>query len=291
MPNLKYLLYVILLALSLSGCFDTKPSELRIAISPWIGYSPFYYADAMGWLHEENIHLIETTSLHESKDYFEAGLVDAFLSTQYEASSIQNMQIIHLLPIDRSNGGDVVLSNNTLQELLTKKEVKAYLEIDSVNKVLLDEFVKNRNLDVNAIQMVHKGQSAIGSMVPSSTQNQLLVTYEPYATLLRHQGFIEVASTRESGLLILDSLYTSSGSLKTQKERYIILSKMIKKAHDAYKRNPKAYYETIKAYVEYANFEEFNRANHSIQFILDLPKAELTQMLKAHHLIPLEQDM
>jgi len=286
----KIISFLIVLSIVLvnMGCTEKKHRELRLAISPWIGYSPLYFAEEQGWLKEAGITLIHSTSLHETIHYFQASLVDAFVSTQYEAE-ILNSKVMHLMPLDRSNGGDVLLSNRSLGTIKKSNNITTYLEIESINRLILDDFINKYKLPFTNFKLINKDQALVKQLLPRADEDMLIVTYEPYATMLRNKGFNQIASTRDSDLFVLDSIYLHERVWKEQKDKAKHLKSLIKKAYVKLKENPEAYYKAVKSYLEEPTYEEFIQSLATIKWYIDRPHGEFEKLFKTHQILELRE--
>ena len=288
MKKIMSLLLSLTLLLIISGCTEKKHAELRLAVSPWIGYSPLYYAQEQGWLKDAGITLIHSTSLHETVHYFQASLVDAFVSTQYEAD-ILNGNVIHLMPLDRSNGGDVVLSNRSLETIKKSKDVSTYLEMESVNRLVLDDFITKYKLPFVKFRFINKDQIMIKQLTPIPSEDMLIVTYEPYATLLRNKGFNQIASTRDTDLLVLDSIYIHERVWQEQKDKVKLLKSLMKKAHIKLKEDPESYYKAVKSYLEEPTYKEFIQSLSTIEWFIDKPTKKFEKLFTTHQILDVKE--
>jgi NitT/TauT family transport system substrate-binding protein len=289
MKRLTTLLLTLVSLVLIWGCSETRKDEIRIAVNPWIGYSPLYYADAMGWLESEQIRLIASTSLHETVHYFEAKLIDGFASTQYEPTLLEKENLLHIMPLDRSDGGDVILSNRPLEVLLESKKVDAYFEIDSINRLVYNDFVRKHAIERQRLNIINKEQSIIKTMMPAPEGAQLVVTYEPYASMLRKSGFYEVGSTKDMEILVLDSLYVSKEYYRKEPKRFKKLTELIRNAYDVLKCDLKEYYRVVNAYLEYSSYEEFDASLKGIEWLIETDRSVLEGMIRSHGIIPLEE--
>ena len=236
--------------------------RLKISATTWIGYTPLFYAKEKGWLDELNIKLTNVVSLSENMYLFKSGNFDAYVGTQYEYELLfkTNKSLTPIFMFDRSFGGDVIMSNRTLQELLDSNEtLEAYLELDSINNTLLRDFITIHGLEKRKIHYKNNDQAYIGSLKAKHMKKPLLiVTYTPYNFHLATNGFKEIASTKEGlDLLVVDALFTSKDSLEKHKEQYIKLSQLIRKAISALRSDPQEFYERVKIYLPETSYEEF----------------------------------
>lgn len=284
----KAFLFIFLTLLLLAGCGQQHEHELRVAINPWIGYSPLYYAQEQGWLEEAGIKLIHSTSLNETIQYFNAGLVDAFVSTQYEASVIGKDKLVHLYAIDRSNGGDVVLSNKSLDEIIKSENITVYMEIDSVNQLVFDDFVNKHKLPITNFNIINKEQVLIKELKPDEAEATILITYEPYATHLRNQGFQQIGSTADTDILILDSLYTSHEAWSVHRQSVQALKKLILKSYQHLKNNPQQYHNNIQHYLEKVSYQEFAESLKTIEWLLEKPASYIGNLIGSRDILPIK---
>jgi len=286
---LRIVKFLLVFMLLITGCDRHEKHELRLAISPWIGYSPLYYAQEKGWLENANIELVHSTSLQETVHYFQAGLIDAFASTQYEASMFTENEIVHLIPINRSYGADVVLSNHTLESIINKKKVKTYFEIGTVNQLVFDDFIKKHNLPLARFDVFNKSQAVMKDLNPESDEALLIVTYEPYATALKNKGFNVLGSTKDNEMLVLDSIYVRTNYFEHQHKSIDQLYRLIIKAHQALEDNPKEYYEVVKGYLENPSYEEFVQSLSGVRWLVNRSESDINRLMQNHTVLPIKE--
>lgn len=256
--NIAFLLFVVLF---FNSC-EYNNKKIKISTTTWLGYTPLLYAKEKNWLEPLNIKLLNVVSLSENVNLYKSGNSDAFVGTQYEYTLLlkDNKNLIPIMIFNKSNGGDVILSNLSIDKLVkTDKIIDAYLEIDSINSILLNDFLKNNNLQNKTINYINEDQSNISRLKANNLINPtLIITYIPYNNILEKNLFIEVSSTKNNNnLLIIDGLYTSENFYYENQETFISLKKLIDKAILNLKNNPKEYYETIKPYLTNSTYEEF----------------------------------
>jgi len=195
----------------LTSCSSEKQEKLEISTTTWIGYSPLFYAKEKGWLKPLNIKLMHVSSLSENMYLYQAGNADAYVGTQYEYNMLikKEPSLIPVMLFDRSNGGDVVMSNLSIEELQKSTEpINAYLEMDSVNSTLLEDFIQNYNLHEKQINYINRDQTSISTLSSSTVKNAIIVTYIPYDIELNKHGFKSIASTKDNlNLLVIDAMF------------------------------------------------------------------------------------
>lgn len=264
----KQIFSTFFLIFLLTSCSNQEKRPMSVSANLWIGYSPLYYAQKKGWLRENNIKLIRTVSLQESLELFQNSFADILCGTQYEVQqSIQQKEKAGtIIPLDRSNGGDIILSNRSIQELKNEKLIKTYLEINSVNSVLLDYFKKKYDLKTSQLQLINSSQIVI-SQLPLQDEATLIITYNPNDIPLRKRAYKEIASTKDSDLFIIDVLYAPYTTQKYFANELQALNTIVYRALQELKNNPKNYFKTINSYFYYENYEEFLRALNSLEWI------------------------
>lgn len=267
------LLFGIVFLLLLSSCQpQSHDHTLRISATNWIGYTPLFYAKEKGSLDLINIKLTNVVSLSENMYLYKAGNSDAFCGTQYE-HSILSSQMPNLVPIilfDRSNGGDMIMSNHSISELQNSaSQIDTYLEMDSINFTILNDFIDKFNLDESRINYIDRDQNEISSLQNTEPSKLvLIVTYIPYDTKLNKNGFKEILSTKNGlDLLVIDALFTHQEEFKQHKKQFIALKALVDEAILSLHANPKEYYDTIKPYFSGLSYEEFVNDLNDIEWI------------------------
>jgi NitT/TauT family transport system substrate-binding protein len=259
----KFLLVIFLLSSSLffSSCSE-KEKTLRVSATTWIGYSPLYYAKEKGWLKPLNIKLLHVSSLSENLYLYEAKNSDAYVGTQYEYGilSKKDATLAPIILFDRSNGGDVVMSNVSIEILQqTKESIDAYLEMDSINKTMLEDFLVRYNLKDKEINYINRDQVRISILnAKKISKPTIAITYIPYDIQLQKKGFKIVASTKDNlNLLVIDALFTNQKIFNEHKNQFYQLKVAVDNALIALEQNPKEFYDTIKPYILEISYEEF----------------------------------
>ena len=267
----KYLLpFIIIFFL---GCDQKK--DIKLAVNSWIGYAPLFYANEKGWLKRDNIELVQTSSLGESLNLYKNALVDALASTQYEYLQIkQNVKPIILL--DKSDGGDMILSNVNIDSLKSK-EMTAYLEINSVNFLMLKYFLKTHNISMNNVNLISSNQQELSNMISNLKNPILIVTYAPYDVNFKKLGFKVVASTKtDKSLLVIDAIFVDK---KLENEKFQNLKRDVDKAINEIQKNPKKVFRIIRKYYPTYQYKDFREAIKKIKWINN-PNKELLNELK-----------
>ena len=276
------IIFIFSILLLFTSCSSEYDKRMKISTTGWVGYTPLYYIKAKGWLEPLNIRLLSVSSLAENMYIYQAGNSDAFTGTQYEYGVLHqdSKNLVPIMMFDRSNGGDIVMSNFSLKELQeTDIQIDAYLELDSINNNVLKDFVKRYHLQKKNINYINRDQVLIKEL-KATAKPTIIVTYIPYDLSLENQGFRELASTKGTlDLLVVDSMFTKVEFLNEHKKQFIELKKLIDKSVRVLKTNPKGFYETIKPYIEEMDYEEFISSLNDIIWINENISQELNKRM------------
>ncbi len=156
---LKIFFSILGIVILFTSCSSKNEKKLKISATTWIGYSPLFYAQEKGWLEPLNIKLLNVGSLAENAYLYKAGNSDAYVGTQFEYNFV-NSKINSLTPIilfDKSNGGDMIMGNLSLDEIREYNDIiDIYLEMDSINSILMENFLKKYNLSDKQFNYINK---------------------------------------------------------------------------------------------------------------------------------------
>ncbi len=275
----------LLALLFFSACNNPNEKQLKISVTTWIGYSPLFYAKEKGWLDDINVKLINVVSLGENMYLYQAGNSDAYCGTQYE-HSILKQDIPSLVPVilfDRSNGGDIIMGNHSIQTFQQSREkIHVYLEMDSINYTLLQDFIHGYDIDENRIVYIDRDQAEISSLHNKEPEKLvLIITYIPFDSKLSKQGFTELLSTKNGlDIFVIDALYTRKEELHLHRKQFTALKQMTDKAIQVVKQDPRAFYETIKSYMNTMSYSEFESALDDIIWINQTSDEKLKERMQ-----------
>lgn len=270
MRKIGLLLGIIVFLVSCS--YPSHDHTLRISATTWIGYTPLFYAKEKGWLKSINVKLINVVSLSENMYLYGAGNSDAYCGTQYEHSILKS-QIPDLIPImlfDRSNGGDMIMSNHSVEQIINSTNtIDVYLEMDSINFTVLNDFIQSYKIDESRINYIDRDQTEISVLKNIAPEKLvLIITYIPFDTKLRKNGFKEILSTKNGlELLVIDALYTQKDEFVLHKEQFTLLKQQVDNAIAILHSDPNEFYQTIKPYMNGMTFKEFTKGLDDIEWI------------------------
>lgn len=268
-----FLLFMFVLAGSGWGIWkifqSSQKEEIRISTNPWIGFTPFIYAQEKGWLEKTPFKFVWLIDLSENARLFEKGFSEGFTATQYELMRIENKEdLTAIFLIDRSYGADAILSNRTLQVLRqTNEKINVYLEMGSFNESMFSAFIAENDLNKEKFVFFDISQKNMEAMTKSD-KPIIVVTYEPYLSKIKASGLNVIASTRTlKTFYAVDALFARRTSFEANPEAYQELKHIFKRALAQMRKDPKEFYVTIAGYLEGGSYEDFLASSHQIQWL------------------------
>ena len=278
-------LILLLVIWGLSGCESRTQKPLKIAANQWVGYTPLFYANEMGWLEEDGFTLKFVSALSESLNLFHTRSVDIMTSTQYEYMQArrENDHVVPVILFDRSNGGDMILSNTTLDVIKHAPKIDVYLEQESINTVLLNDFIRKYHIPHERLQVHETNPFDLKSFMPTK-EPMLIVTYAPYDVKLLAHGFHVIDSTRTmQTLLVVDFLCADSTLVAQEQKRFKKLKAHIDRAIEVSQTDPKHYFDVVVPYLQEKDFHHFKEELSAIEWI-NHPTSMLLKKLQEHHI-------
>ena len=277
------ILTAAVLTFFLSSCSSEQNAandRIKIATNSWIGYAPLFYAKETGELDKLGFSLITNVSLAEAADVYNVGKADMVTTTQHEYHALKELMgdVTPVILLDRSNGGDMILSNLSLEKIKNAPHITVYLEVDSINAELLQEFIKKNRIDPKKLSIINEDQQKIQD-VQNTKEPTLIVTYTPYDVSLKKKGFEEIASTRNiHELVVIDALCARKKVIDQHKDRLAALKQVIDQKIEQIKRNPKRSFGYVKKYLGDMSYEDYLASLQSIEWI-NHPSKELLDVI------------
>jgi len=284
------ILIIAFITTLLFGCSKEPNKPIKILSNSWVGYTPLFYAKEKGWLKELNIEVTPVVSLGESLMAFQTSQFDGLTGTQYEYEQLveKNHNITPIMMFDRSNGGDMVMSNQTIQGLQNSEQpIKVYLELESINSLLFKDFIRAHHLEGKAFEYSNFDQVKNINLIKKSqaiSQPAIVITYIPYNFELQSLGFHTIASTHDlKDILVVDALYVKKKTLNKYPETFVKLKLLLDQALINLQQNPKEYYDTVKGFIENPTYEEFTASLNDIEWINTGLSSQLKAQLNQHN--------
>lgn len=267
---MKKVFLVLLFTLFFSACSNKTDKEIVISTNSWIGYAPLFYAYEKGYLEKLNIKIVNNASLAEAANVYSVGKADMVTTTQHEYNSLKNSMkdIYPVILLDRSNGGDMILSNFSIDKLHKSKKIDVYLEVDSINQEMIKDFIQNNHFDMDKFIFINKDQQQIQDVKYSTDKAKIVVTYTPYDLTLLKKGFHEIASTKElDSIIVIDALCATKDLLINHKARLTKLKHIIDKSIQEIQEDTRGSHKLIAKYLSNIEYLDYVKSFKNIKWI------------------------
>lgn len=150
----------LLLVFSMAACDQAEPTRpIRISANSWVGYEPFFIAEAEGFFAPGSVHLIETPFSLTLEQALRGGTIDASSLSMSRAFTLmsEGFDITIVLVLDWSNGADMLLAKPDIGSVSELKGKRIGSEPRTVNTYLLlralQEFGLSRD-DVTIVPVI-----------------------------------------------------------------------------------------------------------------------------------------
>ncbi len=196
----------------IAGAAHAAPSTVKLGLTTWIGYSPFYVADALDLYkkYDLKVKLQTFTDPAMLPSALAGGAVDGALMTYDQvvgaAGQGQNFKVV--MPVDYSYGGDAVLADKSITKISQLKGKKVAYAPLSPSDFLLAYALKINGMSDKDIQPVNMTPEAVPAAMASAAV-PAGVTYEPNVSQIIDAGkgkFHVIYSSREAPGIITDVL-------------------------------------------------------------------------------------
>lgn len=276
---MKFIYILIMVFSIITGIYllsDKEKEPINITVSSWTGYMPIFYAKEKGWLDTLNINILHVSTLNESLKFYKAGLCDGLATTNDIAIKLQKThQLIPVMVLDRSDGGDKVLSNISLDQIkVMQDEIDVYLEMDSVNLLVFEGFIKYYDLNKSRYKLHNMNQNFLTKIEPSD-KPKLFITYDPFSSILKQENYQEIASSKLSTINIIDLLLIKESVYHKYPNAFKQLRKSINRAIKNLEKDPYEFYKTVEYYLEGQSYETFLGSLSGIELIKTASEDEL----------------
>lgn len=248
---------------------STENSKIRISTNPWVGFTPFIYAQEKGWLEKTPFRFVWLVDLTDNARLYERGFTQGFTATQYELLHFKNQHSIKpVFLIDRSYGADAIVSNRSLDELQnTTEEISVYLEQGSLNDDFFQAFVSENHLEKNQFHKIDASQKSMATLEKTSAPI-IIISYQPYLSGLLKKGFRPLVSTRGmKKFFVIDALFVNEEMIDDREKEFRHLKALFSLSVSQLHKDPHEYYETIKGYLEGQTYEEFMATTTQIEWL------------------------
>ena len=134
-------------------------------------------------------------------------------------NSKRDNQVVPIMLLNKSDGGDVVMSNLTLEEIKKEdKQIDVFLELSSVNSLVFDDFITKHNIKNKNFNYINKDQSFIAQQKEFKNPT-IVISYNPYNITLEKNGLKTLETTKDNiEILIVDAMFTTNDILIKYKD-------------------------------------------------------------------------
>ncbi len=211
------------LSLAAASSFAAGTSTIKLGTVVWIGYGPFYVADALDLYKKYNLKV----SLQVFSD--PALIPPAIASGAVDGGHITYDQVVAqvaggnaqkvVMPIDYSNGGDAIVADTSIKTVKDFKGKKIGFNPLSPSDFLLSYALKTNGLTDKDIMPVSMTPEAVPAAMASG-EMPIGVTYEPSLSQILSQGggkkFKVVFSSKNAPGLIADVMVFDEKVIKAK---------------------------------------------------------------------------
>jgi len=216
-------LFGLCATLATASALAAGPTALKLGTVVWIGYGPFYVADALDLYKKYNLKV----SLQVFTD--PALIPAAIASGAVDGGHLTYDQVVGqvaegkmqkvVMPIDYSNGGDAIVADASIKSVKDFKGKKIGFNPLSPSDFLLSYALKSNGMtdkDITAVSMTPEAVPA----AMASGQMPIGVTYEPSLSQILGQGggkkFKVVFSSKNAPGLIADVMVFDEKVIKAK---------------------------------------------------------------------------
>ena len=188
----------------LVGCSSAEP--VQVAIHPWIGYETLNLANEFNWL-PRSVQFTVTKDLGASAEAIRTGQVDAACLTLDEVLGLRGagVPLTVAMVFDVSAGADVVLARTEIDTLPKLAGARIGIEQNALGLLVLSKLLEAAGLPQSEVKVVNCPPDAQLDAWRKKLVD-VVVTYEPNATLLQREGAKRIFDSRQIPDTIIDVL-------------------------------------------------------------------------------------
>ncbi|MBH9553616.1 ABC transporter substrate-binding protein [Inhella gelatinilytica] len=207
-PNRRLLLQTLALggAMGLAGCVSAPP-PLRVGSIVFPGYEPLFLARDLGWLHSDQVRLIELLSSQDSLRALASKQLEAAMLTLDEVLSgiSEGLDLRVVAILDRSEGADAVVVHPRVPNDAALAGLTLAYEEGAVGALMLAEFLRAHKLKPEHFKRVPTTLMESAAALRSGSAD-VVVTGEPWLSQLEAFGARRLFDSRAIPWRIIDLL-------------------------------------------------------------------------------------
>lgn len=217
---------LILTAALVTASFTASAATpVKLSLTTWIGYSPFYVAAGMDMYKKHGLDVSLKTFSDPAMlpSSVTSKAVDGSLMTydQLIGAVAQGQKLKVVMPIDYSNGGDAVLADKSITKISDLKGKKVAYSPLSPSDFLISYALKINSMTTKDINPVNMAPEAIPSAMASKAV-PAGVTYEPNVSQILATGggsqFKTIYTSKEAPGLIADVMVFDEAYIKKNRK-------------------------------------------------------------------------
>jgi NitT/TauT family transport system substrate-binding protein len=275
---------IVAAALVTASFAASAATPVKLSLTTWIGYSPFYVAEGMGMYKKQGLDVTLKTFSDPAMlpSSVTSKAVDGSLMTydQLIGAVAQGQKLKVVMPIDYSNGGDAVLADKSINKITDLKGKKMAYSPLSPSDFLISYALKVNGMSVKDISPVNMAPEAVPSAMASKAV-PAGVTYEPNVSqIIAMDGgktFHVIYSSKEAPGLIADVLIFDEAYIKKNPKNISALIKAYLEGLAYMKSNPKEASEIIGKAIGVSGKEVLAQ----LTGVYNIPAAEMPASFKA----------
>ena len=229
-------------AIGFTAPIKASADEFKLAFSTWVGYGPFYIADAKGFFKAEGVD-VEMVKMEDPKLRFAAllaGRID-MLATTVDTVPLYLKEpgaLQYVGAIDDSSGGDGIVANKDIKSIAGFKGKKVAFNTGSVSDFYLTVLLQEVGLSQKDIEVVNMTAGDSGSAFVTGKVD-VAVTWEPWLSRGKatDHGYIIHDTSKKPGL-VTDVMVASKDTIEKKADKVGGVVRAWAKAVDYWKANP-----------------------------------------------------
>jgi NitT/TauT family transport system substrate-binding protein len=222
---------------------NAKPKSgttINMGIEPWIGYGPWYVAQAQGCFKQQglNVKIVNFGTDAQREAAFVGGKTDVSNMPTHTALLFEQKGVDAkaILAEDESLTADAVLAKPPITSIKQLKGKKVAYEQGTTSDILIHYALAANHMSESDVQVVPVNASDAGPALIAGRVDAA-VTYEPYVTTAMKQGAKRIFAAAADPGLVSDVLVAHSSLIQDNPGALVALAKCWGKAIDYYNAN------------------------------------------------------
>jgi len=183
-------------------------TPVRIAFSTWTGYGPLVVGVQRGLFKKYGLDVSYSVVEDPTSRFaaFRSGRLDGLASTvdTFARQAAQGVQLVQVLGIDRSVGGDGIVAKKNITSVKQLKGKTIAVNVGSTSEWFLDYVLTHNGLSVNDITIEDMPDSSVAGSTFRAGRVDVAVTWEPWLTRANKApyGPILISTTKYPDIIV-----------------------------------------------------------------------------------------